>query len=115
MATISAYDFGYVDSGNSATNYYGADVVLDSESGSTKMGVLQFNIPTLESLELTSKSYISTITIGLTVTATGDTIEMYKVKDDNASKINFKKMSFASYNQEGQAADLSHRTWDPSN
>ena len=115
MATISAYDFGYVDSGAAANNHFGADVQLDSEAAATKMGILQFNIPTLESLELTSKSYISTITIGVTVTVTGDTIEIYKVKDSVAGLINFRKMSFASYNQEGQAADLSHRTWDPSN
>ena len=115
MATIAAYDFGYVDSANDGDdNFFGADVQLDSEAAATKMGILQFNIPTLESLELTSKSYISTITIGVTVTATGDTIEIYKVKDSVASLINFRKMSFASYNQEGQAADLSHRTWDPS-
>ena len=113
MATISAYDFGYVNSLSKDTNYYGADVIIDSNGASTKAGILQFNIPTLESLELTSKSYISTITIGLTVTVTGDTIEMYKVKDEYASKINFKKMTFYSYNQEGQ--DASNLKWVPSN
>lgn len=91
MATIAAYDFGYVNSGAGATNYFGADVELDSQSGSTKMGVLQFNIPTRESLELTSKSFISTITIGVTVTVAGDTIEIYKIKDSLADLINFQK------------------------
>ena len=86
MATIAAYDFGYVDSANDGDdNFFGADVQLDSQSASTKMGVLQFNIPTRESLELTSKSFISTITIGVTVTVTGDSIEIYKVKDSVAN------------------------------
>ena len=113
MATISAYDFGYVDSGAAANNHFGADVQLDSEAAATKMGILQFNIPTLESLELTSKSYISTITIGVTVSVAGDTIEIYKIKDSIADLINFRKMTFLSYNQEGQ--DATNKKWDPSN
>ena len=114
MATIAAYDFGYVDSASDGDdNFFGADVVLDSASASTKMGVLQFNIPTLESLELTSKSYISTITIGVTVSVAGDTIEIYKIKDSIADLINFRKMTFLSYNQEGQ--DATNKKWDPSN
>ena len=97
MATIAAYDFGYVDSASDGDdNFFGADVVLDSASASTKMGVLQFNIPTRESLELTSKSYISTITIGVTVSVAGDTIEIYKIKDSIADLINFRKMTFLS-------------------
>ncbi len=114
MATIAAYDFGYVDSASDGDdNFFGADVVLDSASASTKMGVLQFNIPTRESLELTSKSYISTITIGVTVSVAGDTIEIYKIKDSIADLINFRKMTFLSYNQEGQ--DATNKKWDPSN
>ena len=84
MTTISTYYFGYVDSGSGGNdNFFGADVELDSESGSTKMAVLQFAIPTRESLALPAKSYISTITIGVTVASTGDTIKIYKVKSCN--------------------------------
>jgi len=114
MTTISTYYFGYVDSGSGGNdNFFGADVELDSESGSTKMAVLQFAIPTRESLALPAKSYISTITIGVTVASTGDTIKIYKVKSSIADLINFRKMTFLSYNQEGQ--DASNKKWDPSN
>ena len=110
---ISNYEFGKVNSGAADTNYYGVDVELDSESGSTKMGVLQFKLPTRESINLSNKTYISTITIAFAVTNHGSDIEIYKIKDEFASKINFHEMSFYSYNQEGQ--DASNKKWNPAN
>ena len=113
MATIGTYNFGYVDSVNADTAYYGADVKLDSASDETRMAVLQFEIPTRESLELSSKSYISSITMAFTVTNTGDTIEIYKLKDEHATKLNFQKLTYYTYNQEGN--DTTNKKWIPAN
>ena len=114
MATIGTYNFGYVDSENDGDdNFYGADIIIDSETDETRMAILQFEIPTRESLELSSKSYISTITMAFTVTVTGGTIEIYKVKDEHATKLNFKKMTYLTYNQEGN--DSTNKKWVPAN
>tara|TARA_R100000234_G_scaffold344_1_gene293 strand:- start:2234 stop:5320 length:3087 start_codon:yes stop_codon:yes gene_type:complete len=110
---ISNYEFGKVNSGAPSTSYYDVDVEIDSESSSTKMGVLQFKLPTRESIELSNKAFISTVTIRFTLTNDGSDIEIYKIKDEFASKINFHEMSFYSYNQEGQ--DASNKKWNPAN
>lgn len=110
---ISNYDFGKLVSGNPANNSFGVDVEIDSDATSTKVGILQFKIPQRESIELSDKAYISTITIRFTISNDGSDIEIYKVKDEFASKINFHTMSFYSYNQEGQ--DATNKKWDPSN
>ena len=110
---ISNYEFGKVNSGAPSTSYYDVDVEIDSEAGSTKMGVLQFKLPTRESIELSNKAFISTVTIRFTLTNDGSDIEIYKIKDEFASKINFHEMSFYSYNQEGQ--DASNKKWNPAN
>ena len=110
---ISNYEFGKLVSGNPANNSYGVDVEIDSDATSTKVGILQFKIPQRESIELSPKAFITTITIRFTISNDGSDIEIYKVKDEFASKINFHTMSFYSYNQEGQ--DATNKKWDPSN
>ena len=80
--TISSYEFGYVDnvSGQENNNFFGDNVLVDSNSGDTRIGILRFIIPTREDIDLTSKSFISTITLELNVTNAGEKLQIYKVK-----------------------------------
>ena len=75
---ISNYDFGKLVSGNPANNSFGVDVEIDSDATSTKVGILQFKIPERESIELSDKAYISTITITFTISNDGSDIEIIK-------------------------------------
>lgn len=116
--TISSYKFGYVDSQNADTAYYEADIKLDSEGGQTRCAFMQFKIPTLKELSASEKTYVTSITIALTVSAAGSgNIQMYKLKDKNKNnedyKLNFEELTFAGYDQQGTHS--SSHTWEPEN
>ena len=109
--SIGSYEFGYVDnvSGQENNNFFGDDVKVDSNAGDTRIGILRFIIPTREDIDLTSKSYISSITLGLTVTNAGDKLQIYKVKQSVADIIDFKTMTASSPAPFGNST---HAGWD---
>ena len=112
--SIGSYEFGYVDNVNSEkdNNFFGANVQVDSNAADTRIGILRFIIPTREDLDLTSKSFISTITLGLNVTNAGDNLEIYKVKQSVADLIDFRTMTGSSPAPFGNS---SHKGWNISN
>ena len=112
--TISSYEFGYVDNVNAEkdNNFAGQDVKVDSNTSDTRIGILRFIIPKREDIDLTSKSFISTITLGLSVTNAGDNLQIYKVKQSVADIIDFRTMTGSSPAPFGNS---SHTGWDISN
>jgi len=107
---LGGVNFGYVNSGAPDTNYDHEMKIL-SDTGATKAGIIQFDIPSKDDLELSNKDYISTITLACTVSNTGGSIICYKLKDEY-TKVNFQEMTYSTYNQEGNNANAK---WNPKN